>query len=573
MSEAPYPDRLAQTQTRARFARALGPVVRYVPGERLIALVTGCVLAAYVLATLFSPILRGLDTYISFSHLYIWTEALKAGDLLSTWTPVDGNGFGSPVPFFYHKLFNLVGAALALTTGDIVSAYRLAVLVFSAVMFAGVYVCAGRFGAARLSRLVIATAALCAPYALTKLVAGGSVAEYSASALVPFVIALAIDYRTGNAGKWHGVALFALMVLLALAHALIFVAVAGLLMMFAAYQVITSAKGRWSLSIATAATLVLFLVLMYVPFTYWAAYFCPDQARIFGRPADNLLSVATVFWRSPRSAFGWPFFALIACMAVQLRHPKQAAASVAFGLGVLALLLVVLMTRLARPFWLMSDQLDFVQFPWRLLAVATPLCLLGLAGMIERLSPAIRRRVQLGLLVVALVNAGCMLHLFNRDFEPIPDAQLRREVPTTSIIGPDAGGEYYPAAYQAALAKIKVWQTPTTSVLPAQRPLVDGTGCTYATVPRPLHYDALRVAVDCRANGNVRINQFATPFLSSIATDEHGRTIAPFADRPFIEFALPAGRWVVEVRTRTYLELVMMAWRAKLSAHGIGTAS
>lgn len=559
MDQAPYSPSLA------RSARSTA-----VSGARA---ATACAIAivigAYVLAVLFTPILRGLDTYISFSHLYIWTAALRAGDFVSTWTPIDANGFGSPVPFFYHKLFNVVSAALSLATGDIISGYRLGVLCFSALMFYGVYLGAGRFSDDRLSRLAVAAAALCAPYAIAKLSAGGSVAEYSASALIPFIVALSIDFARGQAGKRHAALLFALMVLLALAHALIFVFAAGMLLLFALIQFVTRAPGRGPLVIATLATFALFVLLMYVPFTYWSTFFSPDQARIFGRPADNLLSLKTVFWLSPRSAFGWPVFALVIGMALMLRRPRDARRSLAFGLGAIVLLMIAAMTHLARPFWLASTQLDFVQFPWRLLAVATPVCLIALAGMIERVPPRARHGVQLALLAVALVNGAAALRINNASFPVIPDAQLRLEVPTTSIIGPDAGGEYFPAAYQSALARIKVWETPTTSVLPARRPLVQATGCTVDNFPLPDHFSRLTVSADCAAPGHVSIAQFDTPFLRAVATSSNGETIAPLAGQPLIEFDLPPGRWTLSVTPRSYLDLVALAWRARLGGlHG-----
>jgi hypothetical protein len=560
MSQAPYSDPFVQTKRE----RTLLSLYGYVPGRTVLLVAVGSLLCAYVAAVLFTPILRGLDTYISFSHLYIWTTALQAGDAISTWTPLDANGFGSPVPFFYHKLFNLVGATLALASGDIVIGYRLAVLVFSALMLYGVYLCAGRFGADRLSRLVIAAASLCTPYAIAKLVAGGSVAEYSASALIPLILALAIDFYTGKSARWRGAPLFVLMTLLALAHVLIFVAAEGLLVVLALYLIVTSSANRWPLLFAVAGSLAMFIALMYVPFNYWAAYFCPAQARIFGRPADNLLALGTVLWLSPRSAFGWPVFALMIGMVACLRQPRQARTSLAFGLGVVVMFLILLTTRLSRPLWQISDQLDFVQFPWRLLAVATPICLVALGGMIEQLSPAPKRRVQLGMLALALGNAACTLYLYERTFPTIPLAQLRHEVPTTSIIGPDAGGEYFPAAFQPQLATLKVWLVPAPSVLPARRPLLEASGCSYGDITRPAYFDQLQISATCADGGRLRVNQFSTPFLDSVAVDDHGTAVLPLANSQFIEFALPAGHWSVSVRKRTYIELLTMAWRARL---------
>lgn len=116
------------------------------PGVRLYVGMMGIALAAYVFAILFAPIRREWDTYLSFSHLYVWTAELRSFNVLSTWTPLDANGYGSPLPFFYHKLLNVMGAALSIASGDIVIGYRLTILTFSATLFAGIYLCARRLG-------------------------------------------------------------------------------------------------------------------------------------------------------------------------------------------------------------------------------------------------------------------------------------------------------------------------------------------------------------------------------------------------------------------------------------------
>jgi hypothetical protein len=79
-----------------------------------------------------------------------------------------------------------------------------------------------------------------------------------------------------------------------------------------------------------------------------------------------------------------------------------------------------------------------------------------------------------------------------------------------------------------------------------------------------MHFDKLRVSGVCAHPGRVRINQFSTPFLDSFATNEEGIVVKPIASTLAIEFALPAGHWTIMVRQRSYIELVKMAWRAKL---------
>lgn len=561
MSQAQFSDSIAQADN----ARSTSPASRYAWIQALVLGAVSVSLVLYVAVVLFGPILRGSDTYITFSRLYIWTAALKSGDPASIWTPIDANGFGSPVSFFYHKLFNLVGAVFVLTTGDIVLGFRAAVLAFSALMFSGIYLCAARFGADRPSRFVIATAALLTPYLITRIVEAGNLAEYAATALVPFVIAIAIDAYAGRFEKWRALALFVFLVLLALAHILVFVVVSGVLLLAMLCLCVTAPRrGASPLAVALGA-LAVFFTMLYVPFTYWSTYFCPAQANIFGHITDNLLSPGYLFWRSPHSQFGWPIFVLFVGLALQLRYRNDPRARTVLAIGAIALGVILLMTRLTRPLWEVSSQLDFIQYPWRLLTLVIPLCMVAIAGLFEQLPSRIKPLAQIGLLGIALANAACMLHLDRQEFAPIPAAQLRREVPTTSIVGPDAGGEYFPAEFQKKLDQINVLKVHAPSVLPAPRPLVESSDCTHEDISRPAYFNVLRISVSCASGGNVRINQFSTPFLISVATNAQGVTIAPDAGSTFINFALPAGDWTLSVKQRTYLDLVLMAWRHKLS--------
>ncbi|WP_166656179.1 6-pyruvoyl-tetrahydropterin synthase-related protein [Paraburkholderia sp. BL10I2N1] len=568
MNQVPHPNSLPpQPRLLSLLADA-----RLVPGRRLLVCTAGVALLGYVVAILFGPILRGPDTYTSFSHLYIWTAALKAGDALSTWTPVDANGFGSPVPFFYHKLFNLVGATLALASGDLVTGFRLAALVFSALMFAGVYTCAGRFGADRISGLVIATASVLAPYIFGKLAVSGSAAEYSAATLVPFVIAITIDAYTRRFGKWHGVALLALLLLLTQAHVLVFVIALGVLFPALLYLVLSSPRTGWLPFVITTTVMAVFVTLIYVPFSFWSTFFSPQQAFAMGHMADLLIPPRDIFWRSPRSSFGWPVFALMIGMAFTVFRPNQLKDErirIAFVLGCIAFGVILMMTRLTRPFWELSGPLEFIQLPWRLLSIAAPICLVAIAGLIEQFSMDTKRRVQLALLVFAMVNAVRMINVASQNTGPIPGPELRREVPTASIVGPDAGGEYFPNTYRQQLAGVDLWKKSAASILPEPRPLVEASGCVYTDIPRSAYFDTLLISATCPAEGHVRINQFSTPFLESVAVDAQGHAIRPLAESQFIEFDLPAGHWTVVVRKQGYLDLLIMAWRAKLSKLGL----
>jgi 6-pyruvoyl-tetrahydropterin synthase related domain len=533
--------------------------------------VIGIALLAYVFVILTGPMMRGWDTYLSFSHLYVWTAELKAHELLSTWTPLDANGYGSPLPFFYHKLFNLTGAALTILSGDIVTGYRLAILVFSGALFAGVYLCAERLGADRISSLAMATVALLAPYYVLK-IGIGTLADFSGATLIPLVLAPVLDACVGRFGMKHAAALFAMLLLLMLSHVLVAAMTFGVVVPVVVYLSVVRRRAHLAL-LATALAAVVYVSLFYVPFSFWSAEFSPAQAFIDGGVEKHLFGLRDVLSYSPLSPVGWPFFALMACMAFYAFHGRRLSdprMRTAFAMGCLSLAVVLMTTKLARPFWLLGGPLEYIQFPFRLLSVATPLCLISVAGLLAQFQPRVRRYAQLALLLFALAigarTASIFLHMQSpyAPAEPtISYAELNREIPPSQVIGPDAGGEYLPASYRPALARIDVFKTPVSSILPAPGPFIEAQGCRFTAIAHPSTLHALQLPVTCAAAGTLRINQFSSSMLESVATN--GTTaIYPSAASPFIEFALPAGRWTVTVRQRNWLELAELAWSAKL---------
>lgn len=533
----------------------------------------GVALLAYAFAILSGPITRGWDTYLSFSHLYVWTAELRAHEWLSTWTPLDANGYGSPLPFFYHKLFNLTGAALTLASGDIVTGYRLAILVFSAVLFAGVHLCAGRLGADPLSRLAIAAASVLAPYYVLK-IGIGTIADFSGATLIPLVLVPALDACAGRFRIRQAVWLFAMLVLVMLAHVLVAAMTFGVVVPMVLYASV--ARRAWLALMTTVLAACVYVGLFYVPFSFWGAAFSPAQAFIGGGVENHLSNLLDVLSHSPLSPVGWPFFALTACMACYVARGGGRGdphLRIAFTIGALSLIVVLMTTRLARPLWLLGGPLEYIQFPYRLLSVATPLCLVALAGLLAQFEPRTRRYAQVGLLLVALVIGTRTATIFVHAKSPYAPAtptmtyaELNREVPPRQVVGPDAGGEYLPASYRAALARIDVFKTPVSSILPAPGPFIEGEHCRFPAMTPPSTLHALQIPVTCTTAGTLRINQFASPMLESVATDDTGtRRVLPSAASPFIEFALPAGEWTVTIEQRNWLELAGLAWRARLS--------
>src|SRR5664279_4720387 len=62
-----------------------------------------------------------------FQRVEIFRRAFADGNLLPLWTPLAENGYGSPFPFYYHRLFNTLAGAMALATGSVITAVKAAI--------------------------------------------------------------------------------------------------------------------------------------------------------------------------------------------------------------------------------------------------------------------------------------------------------------------------------------------------------------------------------------------------------------------------------------------------------------
>ena len=144
-------------------------------------------------------------------------RAYLTHDFYPLWNPFCENGHGDAWPLFYHRAFNIVGGLLALVLG----AYRatkltiLAVIAFGA---SGTHWAARRLAIPRAMRFACGALFACSAYALTDWSVRGAVAEFTAMALCPWLIGVAIDF---GRGRPVGVRLGLVMAALFHAHSLI----------------------------------------------------------------------------------------------------------------------------------------------------------------------------------------------------------------------------------------------------------------------------------------------------------------------------------------------------------------
>ena len=471
------------------------------------------------------------DGVACFQRVEIFRRALADGNLLPLWTPFAENGYGSPFPFFYHRLFNTLAGAVALATG---SSYTAVKVVIPLLLFTGALGMRRALYATGLGELHAVSGALLlvfSNYAYTDWYVRGAFGEFAAFMLVPWLILAALGVVQG--GHRAGWRLGAVLSLIFFAHAMIFVfAFALVLVAFAGAFVLSKDRRRALANLAQAALVVL---LVTGPFVLGIQLFGKDLD--LGRLQTGMFSVFRNFvplqeyfydrvggWTSSTAGYtveigrGFNTLSLVSFAAVvaglargRLRAARTretlSAWFLVLGSGVCYL---VLQTSLAAPLYRLARPLQFLQFPWRLLVFSTPASIFILCLSLDLLEagkprPAVRYGLRAALLFAVLFQVWYGLG----------------RPPTDRIFGVNA---IEASLTTEGLGTVRMWGfRPRGVPLPPSRPFLEATGCVVtssspaAALAGIVDVPELRLIVDAAPGGALVINQFANPFQAVIA--------------------------------------------------------
>jgi hypothetical protein len=503
---------------------------------------TGLLLLASLLAGARILVLPGWpenhDGFASFHRVETFRRAFADGNFLPLWAPLAENGYGSPFPFFYHRLFNSAAGVVAVATG---SAYVAVKVLIPLLLFGGALGMRRALLAMGLQEFHAACGAILlvfSNYTYTDWVVRGAFAEFTAFMLVPWLALAALGLVQGKprAGWWLGAALSAMF----FAHAVLFVfSFVVVLVAFLGALVLKTDRRRAILDLGQAALVVLTLT---GPFLLGIRLFGQDLAvdrqrtgmfTVFRNfvPLDEYLYDRLGGWTPGMTGYsveigrGFNSLALLSFAAVAVglarRHVSRARAKQLSPAWFLvlgsALCCFLLQTPLAAPLYRFVPPLQFIQFPWRLLVFLTVasisiLCLSADLLEASTPSPAVARGLRAALVVAVLFQ------VFYGVGRPPPHGILpEREIEAslaTEPLGPTQG---FDGAFR-----------PHGIALPPPRPFLEATGCAIvsaspgAALSGRMDVPELRIVVDAAPGSSLVINQFANPFLA-VSAGENGR--------------------------------------------------
>lgn len=506
----------------------------------------------------------------------IFAQHLEMGDLIPLWSSMDSFGFGSPLPILYHKLFYYLSATGFLTTGSMKVSVVGTLFLLLVAGGTGLFLTARRLGASTTLSLSVSILFLLANYTTTNWLVRGALAEFSATMLIPWAFLWCVTLiRERRWGLWIAPLLF----LMLLAHSVITYVMVLIVLLPAAAFLLPNARTSSDLHNAVRPALVSIAIfgVAALPFLlaglHMAEHF--DITRVIERGFSPATQMVPLSFYLADSRWTWgalwdftpvemdrllllPAAGLLLTMVILGRH---GAVSTAIGRTTLFLLLVfvlvfLFLTPVALPLYEAIPGLTFLQFPWRMLALATPVLALLIADLAARIE-AVGHARPIRVLALA-VTAGAFLSYggFREiQYDWFSEAELEAPLPASfSLTGV---GEYFPRVpepdIEVTFRKIKAWAANGGS-----------DGPCHVAEPDAVQQEVLErtFLVDCPTHAEVRLPLFFSGAETLSLLDPNGRQV-PVPHRrteedPRVTIALQPGQHRVHIALPT---LKRLFWR------------
>lgn len=547
-----------------------------------------------VALTATSLVLRGAGWPQSHEGLAFWdrtaiyADHFRHGDLFPIWSSSDAYGMGTPLPLFYHKTFYWVSSPLYILSGSMKFAIYGAIILFMLVGVYGMRWCVQTFTKKRWFIVLAPQALLLANYTFTDWLVRGATAEFSSMMLIPWLIwwclALVRDKR-------FSYAITPIIFLLVNAHNV--TALYAMFMVLIACIIFLVAEGKagvlreWKrLAISVGVTAVLLAPQLILQKLFLADY---DPGKITQdgflatqnfHPAGEYFVNSHYTWLQLWQPYSVQIdyaiwitiaFGLAAAVLATGEAPRRVWPWIKrnilnqTGIFLMASLLifVLLQFKMSRGFYEAVPSLQFLQFPWRLLAFITPLGILVVVLAVTRF----RGKWTYAFVVAWLVwfaLSSPLVHDFKFAFIG-PSIAKQSITPRPGGIGGTLTGigEYLPRIYQhnQQVTSMQTLQTYQDMYTNQAQIKVTGASCQVTEQPvKTFETSKLRFRLTCNGPATVALPVSYNRYSKVI--DEHtGKRIGYFRKRddPRIMIAIPqATQTFVDVDLPTVVQVIKL---------------
>ena len=394
------------------------------------------------------------DTFFHLSRIEGMARSLQAGHFPPYIYPYKNNGFGYAAPLFYCDLFIVLPALLYLCGLPLSCCYQGFVFLVTACTAFTAEKLAWRLGSNRKAAVTAAAAYLFANYRITDAYVRSALGELTAMIFLPMLLSgmyLLLEKQDARGETLLTLSLCGLV----FSHNLTFIMAAVLLLVFVALYRKGLPGTIWQAGFRSALKAFLLTAWFTLPMieqlasqSFYLSYYAGGSDL-----AGNALNLSQYFVN--RTVFGYsglqygpemqmtvnPGWELMLLPLFWLHFRNQAEHRV-FVSRCLAAGLICLLLPLRYIPWDYLVFLRVLQFPWRLMTLASVLLMVPLAGLLSALPQRGRPFLQYGLLAVILAE-GCVhvLPVLDRPFT-ISSATQYTDITEGKLTDP-----YYSATY------------------------------------------------------------------------------------------------------------------------------
>ena len=336
-----------------------------------------------------------------FLRTVIYADHFKQGDFLPLWSVTDNNGLGSPQPILYHKLFYFLSGAFFAFSNNLKASILVSIWSFLMIGGVGMYFLCRLVGCSKIFSWGGASIFLVSNYTITNWLIRGAMGEFSAAMLVPMTFAAYISFlKERNSKVIAGILLGLAVGFSFLAHSVLtFYLVFFLGIVTIIYLVIGRIQLSQIFKSSIIGVIVFFLIagpVVFLMYVFGAEYEVGRITPSIYLPQNQIKPFFQYFWDS-----GWQWGETWRSYTVQIDLPililligglffqgsqfflkspsfydKKCVLNVSSDVLVLVLIIFfsfALQASWSKWFYEIFPGGKYIQFPWRLLAIITPL--------------------------------------------------------------------------------------------------------------------------------------------------------------------------------------------------------
>ncbi len=382
------------------------------------------------------------DTFVLRTMVY--AKHFQFGDFLPVWSASDNFGMGSPLPGLYHRLFYMVSGVVYAVTSNSKVSILFALIVFTTIGVYSVFLILRSFNSSVFVSLLGASVIPFLNYSVTNWLVRGAMAEYSAMMLIPlflYIIKKSLDRSLlyGRIGVVFGFLFLAHSVIAYFTGILVGLTIFGCCLFgLSTWKMFSVKKVCFAVFGFFAVTWWSLLPMLYLRQRYDMSRLLPEflAVRFQFRRITEYVWDSSWSWSNPPQLFTVQLDIVIVVSVMVLMVMRKYGRQQFWILGFLILTMVFQYGGSWRLYEIIPGA-KYIQFPWRLLALASTLfVLLAFIGL---------QKSKVAVFVVAL-STILLSGIWQRvDYYNYPDRLEDRNSRTLSDYSLSLFGEYLPA--------------------------------------------------------------------------------------------------------------------------------